>query len=63
MIYTDFESVLVPEVNGKQNPEESKHIIYFDLNRYKPVTVQKDVFSKLILNIQKNYANYIMIIL
>ena len=25
--------------------------------------VQKDVFSKLILNIQKNYMNYTMIIL
>ena len=25
--------------------------------------VQKDVFFKLILNVQKNYANYIMIIL
>ena len=25
MIYTDFESILVPEVNGKQNPEESQN--------------------------------------
>ena len=23
MIYADFESILVPEDNGKQNPEES----------------------------------------
>ena len=25
MIYTNFESILVPEVNGKQNPEESQN--------------------------------------
>ena len=34
IIYTEFESILVPENNGKQNPEESyrkkyqKHIPY-----------------------------------
>ena len=33
----------------------------FDLNS--SVTVQKDVFMKLILNIQKNYENYKMIAL
>ena len=33
----------------------------FDLNSL--VTVQKDVFTKLILNIQKNYENYKMIFL
>ena len=32
MIYADFENVLVLEVNGKQSPEESKHIIYLDAN-------------------------------
>ena len=30
IIYADFESILVPEVNGKQNPEESK-IYYLQL--------------------------------
>ena len=29
MIYTDFESILVPEGNGKQNPNESY------INKYK----------------------------
>ena len=34
LIYTDFESILVPESNGKQNPNESctnkycKHVAY-----------------------------------
>ena len=32
MIYADFENVLVLEVKGRQNPEESKHIIYLDAN-------------------------------
>ena len=28
MVYTDFESILVPEENGKQNHEESYKNIY-----------------------------------
>ena len=49
MIYADFESILVPEDNGKQNPEESytnryqKHIACSYV--YKLVCVD-DKFSK-----------------
>ena len=38
MIYADFESILVPEDNGKQNPKESylnkyqKHIVIMAIN-------------------------------
>ena len=49
MIYADFESILVPEDNGKQNPNEShskkyqKHVAY--IYGYKLVCVD-DKFSK-----------------
>ena len=39
MIYADFESILVPEDNGKQNPKESY------TNKYQKVYVD-DKFSK-----------------
>ena len=38
IIYADFESILVPENNGKQNPKESytikyqKNIVVMDIN-------------------------------
>ena len=49
MIYVDLESILLPEDNGKQNPEEpytnkyQKHVAYS--YRYKLVCVD-DNFSK-----------------
>ena len=50
IIYADFESILVPEVNGKQNPEESytnKYQKYITCSYgYKSVCVN-DKFSKL----------------
>ena len=34
MIYTDFESLSVPEDNGKQNPEEFYKYLNKDQNKY-----------------------------
>ena len=55
MIYADFESILVPENNGKQNPEEScrakyqKHIA--GSYGYKLVCVDNKL-SKLLLKLK-----------
>ena len=48
--------------------QESKHIIYLEANNLYGINNlynlgSKDVFLELILNIQKNYTNYIIIIL
>ena len=34
MIYIHFESILAPEDNGKQNPEESHTVILVDVDDY-----------------------------
>ena len=61
MIYADFKSILVPEDNGKQNPNESYTNKYQKLGGcsygYKSVCVD-DKFSKLFKSYLGEYAAY-----